>query len=70
MQIRKQIAHETGSTRICIFEVKTSLGRPAILFLESEFSFTVTPSRHTLRGERLIPESSGEPSLAERARNS
>jgi hypothetical protein len=28
----------------------------------------VTPSRHTLRGERLIRVSSGEPSLAERAR--
>jgi hypothetical protein len=26
----------------------------------------VTPSRHTLRGERLIRVSSGEPSLAER----
>jgi hypothetical protein len=47
-----------------LFVVKTSLGAPRH-YSRAVNSFTVTrhASRHTLRGERHIRESSGKPSL-------
>jgi hypothetical protein len=55
--------------------VKTSLGASrhysrAVSFILTCHSSRRRMSHHTLRGERLIQVSSGEPSLAERARNS
>lgn len=52
-----------------LFEVKISLGAPR-RYSRSVNQFHRRVSRLTLRGERFIPVSSGEPSLAKRVRNS
>jgi hypothetical protein len=64
----RSIDFQNHGQHFWIFEVKTSSGAPRH-YSRAVNKFYRHASRHTLRGERIIRVSSGEPSLAERARN-